>query len=174
MTAREKLKAMLDQRKALKDIGDKIASMGPDQFADYVSKTMADAPKKCGYCDQFSGNSVAPAVRPAYCNHPDLKGTRVGDDDDACFRFSITTGSNLTTKRTIDQFVIEDGYSLSEAEIDERLKACDMLFPVHHEGLPADQVTLHVKNIVAEIEGAGGRVFHAHRYEPDGIKKERV
>ncbi len=64
---------------------------------------------------------------------------------------------------------IEDGYGLTEAEIDKRIAECDLLFPVHHEGIPAPRATLIVMDIIKHIERAGAKVLHAHRYKQDGI-----
>ena len=168
VAAREKLKALLDQRKAMKDLGNKIGAMGPNEFTDYISKAMANAPRKCGYCDYFSGNSEAPTVRPAWCTHKDLKGNEVDEDDDACGRFSLTHDTNLETNLA-DQVVIEDGYSLTEAEIVKRIASCDLFFPVHHEGLPAEQAMKYVRGVVQKMQQVGARVLHAHQYLPDGI-----
>jgi len=64
---------------------------------------------------------------------------------------------------------IEDGYNLTEAEIDKRIAECDMLFPVHHEGIPVPRAMAIVMDIMKHVDRTGAKVLYAHRYEPDGI-----
>lgn len=71
----------------LAEVATFLETAPPDDIDDFIAKAKADAPRTCNHCDYFSGNTVAPGVRPAWCTHPDLAGVKVDEDDPACVRF---------------------------------------------------------------------------------------
>ncbi len=162
---------MHDRERAFMNIGRNLEKMTPAQFNDYINSMIANAPKKCGNCDFFSGNSTAPGKRPAFCTHVDLSGIHVDDDEDACGRFSLTLSSSPINEKLSNNIKIEfdDGYELTEAEKTKRIDACSALLPIYHENMPVHKSIIFVKNIIKLIQNEGICVQHVHRYEAEGI-----
>lgn len=59
------------------------------EIEEYLQELIDNVPHECDFCDHFSGNSIAPAVRPAWCNNKNsLKFNQRVEENDTCDKFS--------------------------------------------------------------------------------------